>query len=396
MAAPAQVSPSKQTYLRTLLSAADLERAARRRLPPSVFGYVAGGSGDENALRGNRSAFDRWTFIPHALVDVSRRSQSMELFGTTYAAPAGIGPMGATNICRYDGDCALARAARRVGVPFILSGASTTPLETVARENPDMWFQAYIPSRREVIKPLMERVAAAGVKTLVVTVDMPFSSQREMELRNGFSLPFRLSGRLMLGGLSRPRWMVETFARTLINQGIPHFENFTATRGVSIIAAGAGNHRAGRDALSWDDMLWIRDNWDGNLVIKGILRTSDALKAQSIGANGIIVSNHGGRQLDGAIAPLDALPGIVAAVSGMSVMVDSGFRRGTDVLKALALGANFVFVGRPVMYGLAIAGEEGAVHALKLLQAEIDHNLALLGCPDLSHLSKDLLCPRNA
>lgn len=382
--------------LKSLLSTADLQRAARRRLPPSIYGYVTGGAEDECALRGNRSAFERWAFLPRPLVDVSKRSQVTDLFGRRYASPVGISPMGVSNLCRFDGDRALARAARKVGVPFILSGASTTPLEQVAVDMPDMWFQAYIPSRREVIEPLVRRIAAAGIRTLVVTVDVPIASVREMEVRNGFSVPLRLSGRLMLGGLSRPRWMVETFAQTLLKQGVPHFENFTATRGGPIITATTGDHRAGRAALCWEDMRWLRGLWQGKLVIKGILRPEDAVMAQSIGADGVIVSNHGGRQLDGVIAAIDALPAIVEAVPRMTVMIDSGFRRGTDVLKALALGADFVFVGRPAMYGLAVGGEKGAVHALTLLQKEIDLNLALLGCPDTAQLSRDYLYARAA
>jgi L-lactate dehydrogenase (cytochrome) len=374
-----------------MLSIADLERAARRRLPPSIYGYVIGGSEDESSLRANRAGFERWNFIPRPLVDVSQRSQETELFGKRYASPLGISPMGVTGLCRFDGDRALARAAGELNLPFILSGASTTPLEKVAEALPGMWFQAYIPSKREVITPLIKRVAAAGIDTLVVTVDVPIASVREIEVRNGFSVPLRLSRKLVLGGLSRPRWMLETFARTLLKQGIPHFENFTATRGGPIITAVSGDHRAGRAGLCWEDMRWLREQWQGKLVIKGILHPEDARNARAVGADGIIVSNHGGRQLDGAIAPIEALPEIVAATPELTVMVDSGFRRGTDVLKALALGARFVFVGRPAMYGLALNGQQGAVHALRLLQKEIDLNLALLGCPTSAGLSAKYL-----
>ena len=188
--------------------------------------------------------------------------------------------------------------------------------------------------------------------------------------------------------------MAETFARTLLTQGVPHFENFTATRGGPIVTATSGDLRAGRAGLCWDDMRWLRGQWQGRLVIKGILHPQDALNAQEIGADGVIVSNHGGRQLDGALAPLEALPAIVAAIPDMTVMIDSGFRRGTDVLKARALGARFVFVGRPAMYGLAVAGEQGAAHALNLLQKEVDINQALLGCPDIAELSAKYLHTR--
>jgi L-lactate dehydrogenase (cytochrome) len=377
--------------MKSLLSIADLERAARRRLPPSIYGYVIGGSEDESSLRSNRKAFERLNFMPRFLVDVSQRSQVTELFGKSYASPFGVSPMGVVSLCHFDGDVALARAARDAKLPFILSGASTTPLERVAAEYPGMWFQAYIPSRREVIAPLLKRVEAAGIDVLVVTVDVPIASTREIEVRNGFSVPLRLSRRLVMGGLARPRWMVETFAQTLLKHGIPHFENFTATRGGPIITAAKGDHRAGRAALCWDDIRWIRGEWKGKLVIKGILRPEDARMAEAVGADGVIVSNHGGRQLDGALAPIDALPAIVAATPKLTVMIDSGFRRGTDVLKALALGARFVFVGRAALYGLAAGGEKGAAHALALLQREIDVNLALLGCPDTRQLSPEFL-----
>ncbi|MBN9473003.1 MAG: alpha-hydroxy-acid oxidizing enzyme [Bordetella sp. SCN 67-23] len=374
--------------LASILSTGDLERAARRRLPPSVYGYVSGGSETESALRGNRQAFDAWRFVPRFLVDVSRRSQATGLFGTQYAAPFGIAPMGVAGICGFDGDLALARAAAAARVPFVLSGASTTPMERVLEQAPGSWFQAYVPSNRELIGALLARAERAGVPVLVVTVDVPIASTREVELRNGFSLPLRLTPRLVAGGLARPRWLAQTFLRTLLRQGIPRFENFSAVRGNRIITAASGDHRAGRAALSWDDLAWVRDRWRGRLVIKGLLHPEDAGRAQAIGADGIIVSNHGGRQLDGAQAPLDALPAIAAAAPRLAIMVDSGFRRGTDILKALALGADFVFIGRPAMYGLAVGGQAGVAHVLALLKREIDVDLALLGCADVAGLDR--------
>lgn len=193
----------------------------------------------------------------------------------------------------------------------------------------------------------------------------------------------------MAGGLTRPRWMVETFARMLWKQGVPRFENFTAARGGRIISAAKGDHRAGRAAMTWEEIARIRDRWPHRLLVKGILRLEDAVAAQRLGADGIFVSNHGGRQLDGAVAPLDVLPRIVAAVPGLTVLLDGGVRRGTDVLKALALGAHAVFVGRPAMYGLVAGGEAGAEHALVLLRRELDVDQALLGCPDVRQLGPD-------
>lgn len=379
------------------LSIADLAQAARRRLPASIYGYVSGGSEDQSSLDSNRAAFQRWRFRTRPLVNVSRRSQSVEIFGTRYAVPFGIAPMGVSGLCCFDGDVALARAAATVGAPSILSAASTIPLERVMREAPGTWYQAYLPARpEEVIAPLLDRLQAAGVGTLVVTVDVQIASVRENELRNGFSIPLRFTPRLMAGGLMRPRWMWETFARTLWHQGIPRFENFTATRGGRIITAVQGDHRAGRAAMTWDTLTWIRERWAGRLVLKGILRAEDALRAQQLGCDGVIVSNHGGRQLDGAVSPLNVLSAIVAAAPGITVMLDGGVRRGTDVLKALALGARCVFVGRPAMYGLAVGGEAGAVRALALLQREIDVDLALLGCPDVTQLNPDFLIPEHS
>jgi len=374
------------------LSIADLQAAARRRLPPSIYGYVSGGSEDQASLHGNRAAFARWRFRTRPLVDVSHRALGVELCGTEYSLPVGIAPMGVSGLCCFDGDVALARAAAAVGAPSVLSAASTVPLERVMREAPGTWYQAYLPAREEVIGPMLERLKNAGVGVLVVTVDVQIASVRENELRNGFSIPLRFTPRLMAGGLMRPRWMVQTFARTLIRQGIPHFENFTAQRGGRIITAAKSDHRAGRAAMTWDTLAWIRDRWPGRLLVKGILRSEDAQRSVQVGCDGLFVSNHGGRQLDGAVAPLDALPGIVAAVpTDFPVLLDGGVRRGTDVLKALALGARCVFVGRPAMYGLAAGGQAGAVKALELLRREIDTDLALLGCPDLRQLNTDYL-----
>jgi len=370
--------------MNAILSIADLREAAKRCLPSGIFGYVDGAAEDQSSMRANRSAFERWAFAPHVLVDVSQRSQSIELFGKTWQMPLGISPMGVCAVVAYDGDCALARAAARAGVPFVLSAASTTPMERVLRANPDTCYQAYLPARMEIIAPLLQRVRAAGVEVLVVTVDVPIASTRENELRNGFSIPLRWTPRLAWSGMLKPGWVLGTFMKTLARQGVPHFENFTAERGGPIIVAQKGDHRAGRAAMSWKEISAIRDLWKGKLVVKGILRAEDARTAESMGVDGVIVSNHGGRQLDGAVSTLQALPEIAAATTHAAVIIDSGFRRGTDVIKAMALGADFVFAGRPFMYGLAAGGEEGALRVLSLLRKEIDIDLALLGCPDLA------------
>lgn len=381
----------KLTSIRTL---AEFERHARRRLPPSVYSFVAGGAGDEAALHGNRTAYDGWAFAPPALVDISRRDMATPLLGRVWAAPFGIAPMGVMALCRHRADLTIARAAHEANIPFVLSGASTTPLEQVLTAAPNAWFQAYIPKAREVVAPLLGRLRAAGVTTLVVTVDVPIAAKRERELRAGFSVPLRPSLKLLGGALSHPRWFAGTALRTLLDGGVPHFENYGAQRGGPIVTGLRDDHRAGRDRLGWDDIAWIRDQWAARLVVKGLLRADDASRAQAIGADAIVVSNHGGRQLDHAIAPLDALPAIRAAAPRMAVLLDGGVRRGTDVLKALTLGADFVFAGRPFLFATAVGGAEGVAHAIALLRQEVDTTMALSGTPALTSMRTDLLVRR--
>ena len=377
--------------LRKFLSLQDFENAACRRLPKGVFGFVAGGAEDGRSLHVNRAAFDDYALRPRVLVDVSRRAQAITLFGRRYASPFGIPPMGASALCRFEADLALARAATAEGVPFVLSAPSTVPMERVIREAPGAWYQAYLPAGREKIGRLLGRVGAAGYEVLVVTLDVPVGANRENNLRNGFSMPVRPNLQLAVDGLLHPRWLAGTLAATLLRTGIPHFENFAAERGGWIISTPPGGQHAGRDALCWSDLAWIRGQWQRKLVLKGILGASDARRACSEGADGIIVSNHGGRQLDGALAPLRALPAIVGAAGEAVVMMDGGIRRGTDVLKALALGAKCVFAGRPMLFGAAVAGEAGVRRAIGILREEIDRDLALLGCADIASVTRDLL-----
>ncbi len=392
--AAAAYGVSRQIHrrLRPILSLADFEHAARRVLPRPIFGYIAGAAEDERSLVANRTAFDALRFRPRVLVDVSQRSQSTEIFGQRYASPFGIAPVGISAIAAYRGDVVLAQAARDARIPAIMSGTSLIPMEAVSAAAPGTWFQAYLPgdvSRRDA---LIERIDAAGFSTLVLTVDIPVWANRENNVRTGFSLPLRPSVRLALDGLSRPRWLASTFARTLLSSGMPHFENSFATRGAPILSASAIRDTTGRDHLSWSDIERIRRRWRGNLVIKGILHGSDAERAVALGADGIIVSNHGGRQLDGAVEPLAVLPEICDRVAHRTtVMMDSGIRRGSDVLKALALGARFVFLGRPFIYAAAVGGAEGVGHAITLLRDEVDRNMAMLGARTLADVNDSVV-----
>jgi L-lactate dehydrogenase (cytochrome) len=369
--------PSRR--LRHVLSLDDFEHVARRHLPRPVFAYVAGGAETDWSLRDNRAAFSDYAFLPRALVDVSRRSQATTLFGRTYAAPFGIAPMGICALYAYRGDLVLARAAAEANVPMMMSGSSLIRLEEVAAQTPGTWFQAYLPGTAEEIVPLVERIARARFDTLVVTVDCQIPGNRENNVRAGFATPLRLTPRLVFDGVTHPRWLAGTFLRTLRRHGMPHFENNFAHRGAPILSRHVLRDYSDRGRLDWRHWRLVREMWKGTLVIKGILDPRDAKRAQELGADGVIVSNHGGRQLDGAVAPLRVLPAIVAACGDIPVMIDGGLRRGTDVLKALALGARGVFGGRPFGCAGGGAGEAGVRHAIEILASEIDRNMGMLG-----------------
>jgi L-lactate dehydrogenase (cytochrome) len=396
-ATPSIPSPRPPAVLRHMLSLHDFEEAARRRLPRPIFGYIAGAAEDNASLRDNCAAFGELAFVTRVLRDVSRRSQSVELFGETYSSPFGIAPMGINALSTYRGDLVLARAARRMGIASVMSGTSLVPMEEVARESPGTWFQAYLPGDQARIDALIDRVEHAGFRTLVVTVDIPISANRENNIRRGFSTPLRPSLRLAWDGLVRPRWMVSTFLRTLLRHGMPHFENSFATRGAPIVSSTVLRDFSARDHLSWRHIEAIRRRWKGPLVVKGLLSVDDVLQARRVGADGVVLSNHGGRQLDGAVSPMRVLEDVVTAVGpGYPVLVDGGFRRGSDVLKAIALGARLVLVGRPFNYAAAVAGEAGVLHAITLLREEVDRNLAMLGasrCSDLG--SQHIVRQRN-
>src|SRR6267378_1154688 len=344
--------------LARVLALDDFEEPARRYLPRPMFGYVSGGAETNASLRANRAQYDEIGLSPRVLMDVSGRTAKTALFGRAYGAPFGIAPMGGTSMAAFRGDVVLARAAAAAGVPMIMSGASLTRLEDVRSAGATAWFQAYLPGETGPITRLVERVARAGFDTLVLTVDVPVSANRENNARSGFSRPLRPTLRLAL-----------------------------------ITRADRGDGE--RDRLAWTHLELMRKLWKGRLVLKGILDQDDARIARESGVDGVIVSNHGGRQLDGALAPLRALPAVVAQAGGMTVMIDGGIRRGTDVLKALALGAQFVFVGRPFLYAAAIGAEAGVRHGIGLLREEIERDMALLGITTLAEMTRERIRSRT-
>ncbi|WP_186119698.1 alpha-hydroxy acid oxidase [Burkholderia gladioli] len=392
-------TPARQPHkaLARYLSLDDFELAAKRHLPRPIFGYIAGAAERNASLDDNQRVYAEYRFITRVLRDVSKRSQSRTLFGHTWSAPFGIAPMGISALSAYRGDLVLAQAARRADIPMIMSGSSLIPLETVASAAPRTWFQAYLPGEADKIHALVERVERAGYETLVLTVDTAVLANRENNVRAGFSTPLKPSLRLAMDGITHPRWLFGTALKTLVRHGMPHFENSYATRGAPIFSRRVARDFGAKDHLNWEHVEQIRRQWKGRLIIKGLLAADDASMASDRGVDGVIVSNHGGRQLDGAVAPLRVLPEIAAAVRGrIPVMIDGGIRRGTDVLKALALGADFVFVGRPFNYAAAVAGEPGVDHAIAILRAEVQRNLGLLGLNALDELGPHMLLKEGA
>lgn len=369
----------------------ELRDLARRRLPKGLFEYIDRGQSSELAIVNNCRAFDRVEFRPRVLSAVSERPGETTLFGETLGMPVAVAPTGVAGIVRYGGELALARAAARAGVPFTVATYCVETVESIAAgASGNLWFQLYFLRDRPATYALVDRVAAVGFKALVVTVDTPVNPVRTYNDRNGFSLPFRYSRRGVVDALRHPRWLAGVMGRYYVRGGgLPRFENLPGSPSLGEMPPAAA---ARCDDLTWDDIREVRKRWKGPLVLKGLLHPQDALKALDIGADAIVVSNHGGRNLDGTMAPIDALPAMVEAVSGrIEVLVDGGIRRGSDVAKALALGASAVLVGRPALYGLAVAGEEGGYAVLENLKRDFVYVLAALGCADATAVSADIL-----
>jgi L-lactate dehydrogenase (cytochrome)/(S)-mandelate dehydrogenase len=363
----------------------DLRAIARARLPRLAFDYLDGGAGDEAALRRNRSALDAVALTPRALVDVAVRDTSLALFGRRYAAPVGTAPVGLVNFVAAGGDRDLAFAARAHDVPFVLSTAATTSVETLAPQlDGRLWFQLYMPRDRAIGDDLVERVAAAGVTVLLLTVDVPGPARRDRDTRNGFSLPFRLDARNVLDFLLHPRWAAAQLA-----QGAPrleHWERYVQGR-VSAPSLAALQAQQIDASLTWDDVARLRERWRGALVLKGILRPEEAARAAALGVDGVVVSNHGGRQLAAAPAPIEVLADVRRAVGDrLCIGLDGGLRSGVDVARALFRGADFCLLGRAPVYGVAAFGQAGAEHALGLIIDDLARAMMMLGATRLADL----------
>jgi (S)-mandelate dehydrogenase len=374
------------------LNQADYRRRAKRMLPGFVFDYVDSGAEDEWTLQRNRAVFHQWQFVPSVLKDSTVRDLSLKLFGTRYAAPVLVAPTGYNGMLRYRGDCQLARAAAQAGIGYIQSTVSTDSIEEIAAlgVSDHHWFQLYVLKERQVTVDLLRRAKKAGCKTLVISVDAVHFGNRERDKRH-YRKAMHLSWQSYLHAATKPGWVW----RVIRPQGIPEFGNLTpylpeeylsGVGGAAYFAEQMETH------LDWSLLAWVRSLWDGPILIKGILSPADAKTAMASGFQGVVLSNHGGRQLDGSVSPLAMLPAVREAVGpGSTVLIDSGFRRGTDIVKAIALGADAVLLGRPLLYALACRGLPGVSHVLTAIIEELDRTMAQLGCCQLSELSPALL-----
>lgn len=357
----------------------DLRRMARRKLPKTIFDFIDGGANDELAMKRNRDALDAISIVGRVLTDVSSVDLSTTVLGERIAVPIIGAPTGVVGLVHHAGEPGLARAYDSIGTIYTVATSSSYPIEEVAGSTSGpKWFQLYVWRDRDFVVEILERAARADYRGLVVTVDGARTGRRERDLRNGFSRPPRISTRALLSGIAHPRW-----SQGFVQHGRFVPVNFKATGGP---AAHAESFAASFDpGLTWKEIEWIRSIWTGPLIVKGLLHPDDARCAIDAGADAVVVSNHGGRQLDDAPATISLLPAIVEAVGDRAeVLFDSGIRRGSDIAKALALGAQACLVGRPTLFGLAAAGEDGARHALNLLRAELEIVLALSGCRTIS------------
>jgi isopentenyl diphosphate isomerase/L-lactate dehydrogenase-like FMN-dependent dehydrogenase len=374
-------------------SVADYRRRARRALPAMVRAYLEGGADDGVTLAANRSAFERWRLCPRLLRSAARRDLRTTVAGTGLELPVALAPTGMTGSFHWNGEVAAARAAERAGTRLVLSTASSYSIEEVAAATgEDHWFQLYPWGDRTVIGELLDRAAAAGYRALFVTADVQVIGNREGERRLGFAVPPTLTPRRIVDAGLRPRW----WYGFLRHRRIALANLVTGTGATEALRSVAVHQGLMRPDMSWDDLAWIRERWQGPLFLKGVLRPEDAVAAVEAGATGVVVSNHGGRQLDGAPASIDALPAIVDAVAGRGeVLLDSGVRRGTDVVKALCLGASAVLIGRPFLYGLAADGGRGVSRVLEILAREVDSTMALIGANSVAELDRSYLSDRK-
>jgi (S)-mandelate dehydrogenase len=372
----------------------DLRKAAKPRLPRVVYEFVERGVEDEVALANNRNAFDRIKLLNRIMVDVTPTKTETTLFGKPMAMPYAISPTGLAGLCWFEGELALAKAAAKAGIPCTLATGSVTPMEQLAKEVPNgrLWFQLYMWRDRALSHGLVQRARDAGFEALLVTADTGLGANRAHNARNGFSMPFRFSRYNVPDLACHPGWLLRVMLPYVLKSGTPRHENYPEGHRKSIIGKPGQNKHARGEDMTWKDLEALRKLWPGPLLVKGVLRVDDARLAVENGADGIVVSNHGGRQLDSASATMDMLPAIVDAVGNKTtVILDSGARRGSDIVKGLALGAKAVMAGRPTLYGMAVGGEAGASHALSLLKTEMIQTMGYVGARNVDEITRDII-----
>jgi L-lactate dehydrogenase (cytochrome) len=372
-----------------IINIADLRALSKKRLPQAVFGYVDGGADDEITLRENRRAFEEVVFCPRQAISIPNCDLTASVLGNKLSFPALLAPIGYTRLMHPKGELAVARAAGRAGTAYILSTVSGYPLEDVAAATGGpMFYQLYLVGGRAAAEATIGRAQAAGYKALVVTIDTAVAGMRERDFRHGMR---ELVGRGVWGKLpylpeimAHPRWLVGY----LLDRGMARLPNVVIP-GSGPMALADVRAALVNTAVCWDDLRWIRNSWQGPIVLKGVLTPEDARRAVHEGAAAVVVSNHGGRQLDGVAPSLRALPAVVRAINGEAeVLLDSGIRRGSDIVKAICLGARAVLCGRAYIYGLSIGGEAGVTRALEILRGDVERTLRLLGCPSISALDE--------
>jgi isopentenyl diphosphate isomerase/L-lactate dehydrogenase-like FMN-dependent dehydrogenase len=376
-----------QARLDGMINMEDVRQGARRVLPRTVFDAIDGGATDEITLRENRTGLDRTWLRPRALADISHRDISTTVLGHRISMPLMLDPCALARICHPEGEVAIARAAGKAGTIYAVPVASGRSLgEIVEAATAPLWYQLYMQSDREAVSALLERVEGAGIDALCLTIDSAVLHKRERDIHNHLTLPLRLSRRTLLAAASRPRWSVGYLLGGL-GRGRP-IQLAGGSRALEAISRTVREQAP----VTVDDVRWLRERWTGKLILKGVMRADECRMMVDLGVDGIVVSNHGGRVLDGVPATIDVLPEVVAAVDGRAeVFLDGGVRRGTDVVKALALGARACLIGRPYLFGLAAGGEAGVTRVLEILRAEIEQTMALVGCATVADIDRSLV-----
>ncbi|MEL0106717.1 MAG: alpha-hydroxy acid oxidase [Rhodospirillaceae bacterium] len=370
----------------------DLRLMAKKKLPRGIFGFIDGGAEDHIGVQNNRDAYTQLKIKNRVLIDVSKRSTKTTVFGKEIAMPYGISPTGSAGIAWYGGEIGLAQAAKKMNVPCTVALNALTSMEDIWEQGGgNLWFQLYMWADKEMSKKFMDKVKAVGFETLIVTVDGPVHSNREYNKKNGFSMPLKYSPTMIAQLLAKPGWLIRVLGQHYLRQGTPKKENYPPELARKITDKETADKHVKSDTQNWDDIQFIRDMWPGNMMIKGLQSAEDAVLAKERGLDGVVMSNHGGRYVDCAPAPLQVLAETRAAVGDdFSVIIDSGARRGSDLVKAIACGADMVMSGRPTLFGTAAAGMPGAYRALEIFHTEMDRVMAQLGLNSIDEIGPEI------